>query len=127
MIHLPTACHEDWQNMTPVEGGRHCNSCNKVLPDFSVMSDEEIQSHLLKSGAGCGRFRADQVTDGTTYGGWKFYTKWKSAVALLMLGSVFLVSCRRNVSGKMSGYSPGDVRDDKKKEQRLAPEFGTRQ
>lgn len=120
MIHLPVPCHEDWQKMKAVDGGRHCGSCNKVLPDFSSMSDEQITAFIQRTGTSCGHFRADQVQDGTTYGGWKFYGKWKAAVALLVLGSVFLVSCRRQVSGKMSayGFAPAE-KDNAKTEQKF--------
>ena len=115
MIHLPEVCHEGWNNMTPVNGGRHCHSCNKVLPDFSGMTTDEIEKHIRTTGAECGRFRADQVTDGSSYGNWKFYGKWKTAVALLMIGSLFMVSCRRHVKGKMNAYPSNDARSDKAK------------
>ena len=87
--------------MTPAGGGRHCASCNKVLPDFSQKTNEEILEYMANaSGEVCGRFRADQVTDGTTYGGWKFYSKWKVAVSVLLIGSVFMISCRQKIQGK---------------------------
>ncbi len=99
MIHLTTPCNENWDKMTPVDGGRHCGSCDKVITDYTKMTDEEIIAHMNSSGTGCAHFRADQVQDGTSYEGWKFYAKWKAAVALLMIGSVFMVSCRRQLSG----------------------------
>jgi len=119
MIHLPTPCHEKWDNMTPVDGGRHCGSCNKVLPDFSVMQEEQIAAYF-KSATGpvCGQFRADQVSDGTTYGGWKFYSKWKTAVALLLIGSMFMISCRRHTRGCVAYSDKGDVKHGHKKEQK---------
>lgn len=85
--------------MSPVDGGRHCGSCDKVIADYSKMTDQEIIRHINTSGSGCAHFRADQVSDGTTYGGWKFHHKWKVAVAMLLIGSVFLVSCRRRTTG----------------------------
>jgi hypothetical protein len=96
MIHLPAPCHENWDKMIPVEGGRHCSSCNKLIRDFTNHSQEEIVS-LISSSATitCGRFRADQVTDGQTYGGWKYFFKWKSAVSVLLAGSMFLISCHK--------------------------------
>lgn len=104
MIHLPAHCPESWDNMTPVDGGRHCASCNKIIPDFSDKTEAEIIAHLQTTGQSCGRFRSDQVSDGTTYGGWQSYFKWKSAVAMLMIGSVFMISCRRHTSGMYAVY-----------------------
>lgn len=112
MIHLPTPCHENWNEMTPVERGRHCAVCNISVTDFTHMSNEQIAEHVKQYGLHCGRFRADQVTDGSNYGSWQHYFKWKSAVALLLLGSMFLVSCRRHVSGCAAYY--GEPKQKKK-------------
>ncbi len=61
-VHIPTPCHEDWQQMTPVDKGRFCESCTKQVVDFSVMTDQEILNHLSKaSGKLCGRFANDQL------------------------------------------------------------------
>lgn len=99
MIHLPTPCTLDWSGMTPVETGRHCSVCNISVTDFTQMNEAQIKDHIAKYGLHCGRFRADQVTDDTSYTGWKYFSKWKSAVATLLIGSVFMVSCRRHVHG----------------------------
>ncbi len=61
-VHIPTPCHEDWQQMTPVDKGRFCESCAKQVVDFSLMTDQEILNHLSKaSGKLCGRFANDQL------------------------------------------------------------------
>jgi len=61
-VHIPTPCHEDWQQMTPVDKGRFCQSCAKQVVDFSVMSDQEVLNYLSKaSGNLCGRFANDQL------------------------------------------------------------------
>lgn len=98
MINLPTPCVQSWDNMTPVDGGRHCASCNKVIPDFTQKTEEEILEHL-SNGQTCGHFRADQITDGATHGSWQHYFKWKHAIALLLMGSLFLTACRRRTTG----------------------------
>ncbi len=54
-IHIENPCRENWQNMTPDEDGRFCNSCNKIVVDFSKKSLSEIRDHLAKTNV-CGRF-----------------------------------------------------------------------
>ena len=49
--------------MTPVDKGRHCNSCSKTVIDFSVMTDKAIQQYFFnnQSKAVCGRFQNAQI------------------------------------------------------------------
>jgi hypothetical protein len=45
-VTIPNPCHENWELMTPQEQGRHCKVCNKVVTDFTTMSNEEIIRYL---------------------------------------------------------------------------------
>jgi hypothetical protein len=59
---LNFTCPESWENMTPAEGGRYCGSCEKVVTDFSKMSDKEILAVLSNSETRiCGRFQNYQL------------------------------------------------------------------
>jgi hypothetical protein len=62
-IHISQPCHENWHNMTPKEQGRFCGSCEKIVVDFSKMSDKEMLNHLSKAVGQpvCGRFANDQL------------------------------------------------------------------
>src|SRR6185436_6596711 len=62
-LSIPTPCHENWDNMTPVEKGKFCGSCQKQVVDFSRMSDREIALFFKKPSTGsvCGRFMEDQL------------------------------------------------------------------
>ncbi|OQP62364.1 hypothetical protein A3860_28820 [Niastella vici] len=61
-LHIPEPCHENWQNMTPQEQGRFCGSCQKIVVDFSVMSDKEILNYISSASTQvCGRFANDQL------------------------------------------------------------------
>src|SRR5215208_6759999 len=62
-LQIPTPCHENWDNMSPVEKGRFCDSCQKQVVDFSNMSDREIAVFFKKPSTGsvCGRFMHDQL------------------------------------------------------------------
>jgi hypothetical protein len=48
--------------MTPKEQGRFCGSCQKIVVDFSVMTDKEILDYIsTASRQVCGRFAGDQL------------------------------------------------------------------
>ena len=60
-ITVANPCHEDWTKMSPTEKGKHCNSCQKEVIDFTKKSDEEVFK-LAKSGTSiCGRFKNTQL------------------------------------------------------------------
>ncbi|OQP52038.1 hypothetical protein A4H97_25835 [Niastella yeongjuensis] len=62
LLNIPEPCHENWQNMTPQEQGRFCGSCQKVVVDFSVMTDKEVLDYFSKASQHvCGRFSNDQL------------------------------------------------------------------
>ena len=60
-IKIPNLCNEDWNNMTPNENGRFCDTCKLTVVDFTKMGDEQIKNYLLNNGHVCGRFDCTQV------------------------------------------------------------------
>lgn len=61
-LHIPEPCHENWNQMTPVEQGRFCSSCQKNVIDFTAKDDEEILDFFKNySGNTCGRFSNNQL------------------------------------------------------------------
>ena len=60
-IEIAEPCHEDWEKMTPKDQGRHCDSCEKVVVDFSSRSDAFIAQYFKEHNNICGRFRPDQL------------------------------------------------------------------
>lgn len=60
-ISIPEPCHEGWQNMTPVERGRFCSSCQKTVLDFTHLSDNEIIKLVSKNDNLCGRINISQL------------------------------------------------------------------
>jgi len=62
-LHIPEPCHEKWNNMTPVEKGRFCGSCQKQVVNFANMNDEQVVAFFKRqtTGSVCGRFMQDQL------------------------------------------------------------------
>ncbi|MHA4808073.1 T9SS type A sorting domain-containing protein [Flavitalea flava] len=59
---IKSPCHEDWANMQTNGTGRHCAACQKVVVDFTSMTDAEIIHHLALAGKNiCGRLAKDQL------------------------------------------------------------------
>ncbi len=67
-LEIPTPCHENWDNMTPNERGRHCDSCNKTVIDFSLFNDRQLIEFLTKTkGSICGRLNKFQLENQLVY------------------------------------------------------------
>lgn len=60
---IPKPCFQNWNDMIPGEGGRHCSSCSKTVTDFTSMSDEAIKQFFIANQGKhiCGRFRNTQI------------------------------------------------------------------
>lgn len=62
-IAIPKPCHEDWNQMSPKDKGRFCNSCSKTVVDFTKMETFEIQDFINehKDSRICGHFKQTQL------------------------------------------------------------------
>lgn len=62
-ISIPKPCHENWNEMSPKEKGRFCNSCEKTVIDFTKMNSYEIQNFIdeNKNNRICGHFKQTQL------------------------------------------------------------------
>lgn len=60
---ITNPCDNDWNEMLPVQNGRHCSSYNKNVVDFSVLTDEEIIQFFATNQdiPVCGRFYKNQI------------------------------------------------------------------
>lgn len=61
IISIPNPCHESWDEMTLVNGGRFCAHCNKKVTDFTNFTDQELYNFIRNNGKGCGRYKASQL------------------------------------------------------------------
>jgi len=59
-LSIPQPCHENWNEMRPEEKGRFCQSCQKCVTDFTLLSDDEILKIIQKPNQ-CGRFSKMQL------------------------------------------------------------------
>lgn len=61
-LSIPKPCSENWNNFISTPDGNFCNSCSKIVIDFTKMNDEEIHAFFTKRPSyACGRFRPDQI------------------------------------------------------------------
>ena len=107
-ISIPTPCHENWDNMTSKDNGRHCNACMKTVVDFTTMTDEEVQQFLVNKQSEhlCGRFKSTQLQRIEISLPQNIYyismPLWKRfLVACLIVFSTTLFSCEVNHQGKV--------------------------
>lgn len=63
VLHIPEPCQENWDEMPTEAKGRFCGSCQKIVVDFTAMSDAQVKNYLLdkKHKSTCGRFKASQL------------------------------------------------------------------
>ena len=116
-LQVADPCHENWNAMTAVEQGRYCQSCQKTVTDFSMMTDKEILNHLSKRDADlCGRFTADQL-DRTLIGepkkkfSWAYV--WNFVIAtFLSTGFANAQTSSLKQKKKELTYKPAIVRGD---------------
>ncbi|MBT1697006.1 carboxypeptidase-like regulatory domain-containing protein [Fulvivirgaceae bacterium PWU4] len=98
-LSIPKPCSEKWENFSSTTNGALCGSCNKVVVDFTSMSDEALIDFFSKTkGHTCGRFRPDQLTTYTP----SVRVKVNPGVTLLKAGllSLLLVLTSKQASAQ---------------------------
>jgi hypothetical protein len=109
IVQIPKPCHESWQAMQPQANGRFCDSCCKVVVDFTNFSNQEIVEYLQAKNKEriCGRFKVEQVkqTSMPEIIQLKDRNKiWKlqqfAAALLLAFGSILFTSCNTELPRK---------------------------
>jgi hypothetical protein len=105
-VAIPEPCHENWQQMTPNEQGRHCLSCQKTVVDFTFMSDQEILDHISRASTNvCGRFTNDQLNktykEQKTGRSFSLRYAWNVVVATFLLtGNAAMAQSKNQVKKK---------------------------
>lgn len=61
-ISIQNPCSQSWDIMEQRSIGRHCNSCNKTVVDFTNFTDEQLINFFQKSeGTICGRIEENRL------------------------------------------------------------------
>lgn len=121
-ISIPSPCHENWSTMTPTEKGRFCSNCQKVVVDFTQMSDQEVVKFLTSEKKVCGQFRSSQLNRSIQINPTKttFYFPYQIAVASLLL--LTTPSCSEDVNKQgielKQSKGEGDLKADTKERNR---------
>ena len=112
LISVPKPCHEDWNNMSPADQGRHCDVCAKTVTDFTAWQPQQILFYLQQHAAQktCGRFLPAQLEEPIPtpedfvkkIGHFSMPYLKKAAAILLFSFSAFMVSCTDAVLGKIA-------------------------
>jgi hypothetical protein len=59
---IPEPCQENWDQMTPCEKGRFCNSCRKTVFDFMDMQDHQLANFFKAAPTDlCGHLNKEQL------------------------------------------------------------------
>jgi hypothetical protein len=89
MLSIPNPCSENWNNMTPQEKGRFCDTCRKCVVDFTAMSDAAVLDYFNKNnGKICGRFDKRQLDRVLIINDKRFQKRFNIAASLLFLSSL---------------------------------------
>jgi hypothetical protein len=63
-LRIENPCHENWDQMTPMEKGRFCDACQKKVHDFTNSSNDQlIELYKLNNGQICGRVNSTLLTE----------------------------------------------------------------
>lgn len=113
-IKLSFQCPRQWETMTPIEGGRFCDDCNKTVTDFSKTPIQQLNTVIpdTKNAEICGHFYAYQLNK--PFGNWRdkiitFSQKNLSGkiplgrfTMLIVMLVLVITGCARRVKGMVS-------------------------
>lgn len=97
-IHEP--CSEIWNEMEIDEQGRFCRKCEKIVVDFTSMSDQEISKIFEKANCNgnkiCGRLKESQLNRPLEYR--EYNSQRYFALPVLLSGTMFIHSLNLNAA-----------------------------
>lgn len=105
-VSIPHPCHESWQNMTTVSGGRYCQSCCKTVTDFAAMSNEQIIAYISSHRKVCGRFESNQLNDlnlRLSVKNWPLPKTWR--IAAVLSGLITFISVEAKAQQKTGQHA----------------------
>lgn len=115
-IDIPKPCSEDWNQMTPLEKGRHCAVCEKTILDFSNYTKQELIQHIKREGKICGRVPAKylniELTESTANRGIGLRGLVAAIINLLVLTTATSAQAQVKNSVEQSEQQKGDSSDN---------------
>lgn len=101
-ISIPSPCNVGWKNMQDTPNGKFCQTCNKVIPDFSKLPDFQIRSIIEQTeGEVCGRISLSQLNRirvGSTSESHSYSEENNSFLKVAVLTGVMLTSISLNAT-----------------------------
>ena len=77
-------CQEDWNKMEKKDNGRYCDSCEKIVVDFSNMSNQEMVEYFQNAGGNiCGKIQKNRLENNSAEV--KHSNRWASTFKTLGL------------------------------------------
>ncbi len=106
-VHINEPCNENWGQMTPKEQGRHCDKCEKVVVDFTQLSDAEVIQYLHANKNTCGRFNNWQLEKELTLP--KLQNPWTNWISKFAWSSfLFGTSITAKSQSEQDSITPAD-------------------
>lgn len=111
---IPTPCSATFQEMTPVREGRFCQLCEKVVVDFSGMTDREVIAFVEKNGKCCGSFKRGQLNREMVRPSAPFQSPLSRWVPAAMVAGMLTMVWPESAKGqyKITGMVKDSVRQD---------------
>lgn len=98
ILNIPQPCHEDWAQMTRADKGKFCSQCEKVVVDFTKMTNAELVDyfHQNRGVSVCGRLNRIQLEAPLqTFPPLSVWARLRTLAAAVAGGfALFLSSCR---------------------------------
>jgi hypothetical protein len=106
-IEVQEPCHENWNQMSPQEKGRHCDKCCKTVFDFTEMPTDIVLKYIAerKNENICGRFRSEQVVVPPQLQVTKSVSdrvKRFLAALVIVFGGALFTGCENTTTGKLA-------------------------
>lgn len=110
--HIAEPCSANYNQMSPADKGRFCESCCKVVVDFTKKSAQEILDFLSGNQDTCGRFRKSQLLPITVEKSPKISKRFsRFSVALFFVFGTMLFTTEGCFMGKATYKQPLSTSD----------------
>ncbi|MBC7864583.1 MAG: hypothetical protein IAF38_16535 [Bacteroidia bacterium] len=119
-LKISNPCTENWEEMTPMQNGRLCSNCSKVVVDFSNMSATGIADYFKNAnGKVCGQFKQSQL-EVNYIPAYKNIFSFNSNFLRLSLAGILTFSGVKGFSQSGNAKAPITVKDNAGRKKNLS-------